>query len=360
MEKLFIYNLNKFLPKFTPTFLFLSVFFLFHLKSIAFEFQCYQKFIQSKPFVLIKFNIPAKELVFQDIHKQCIAEVYFQIQWAKNHKIIFEKRLSKVYYLYDYQDYSTTNLIDSLWIQGIDYGEYEVHFSVEQIHKSYYQKKRFIFENQWYRVNIDDVEVFSLKKLPIFDKINNNEDSLLLKFSFESNYSFPLTLRIQIFSPQNEQPNPLAIAYQSIYQAHSTINLKKGQNYKWIKIPLDNTFTKNYFLEINFFEEDNFVLSKKLELQCFTNTNQLRNQIHRLFKEFMKLGISLPQSLNDNSSDPQEVYLYLQNLLNKSENNNKKLKNFINLGLPDKIIHNKNEEIWYYFKYNRKIRFTKS
>lgn len=360
MEKLFIYNLNKFLQKFTPTFLFLSVFFLFHLKCIAFEFQCYQKFIKSKPFVLIKFSIPAKELVFQDIRKQCIAEVDFQIQWVKNHKMIFEKQYSKVYYLYDFQDYSTTNLIDSLWIQGVDYGEYDVHFSIEQISKSYYQKKHFVFENQWYRVNIDDIEVFNLNKLPIFDKINNNEDSILLKFSFQTDFSFPLTLRIQIFSPQNEQPNPFAIAYQSIYQAHSTINLKKGKNYKWIKIPLNKIFTQKYFLEVNFFEEENFVLSKKFELQCITKFNELRNQIHHLFKEFIKKGISLPQSLDDYTYDSQEVYLYLQNLLNKSENNNKKLKNLINLGLPDKIIHNKNEEIWYYFKYNRKIRFIKS
>ncbi|GIV43185.1 MAG: hypothetical protein KatS3mg035_0308 [Bacteroidia bacterium] len=338
----------------------MSVYFLFFSPLKAFEFQCYQKFVRSQPRILVKFTIPCKQLDFQEIHKQCIAHTELQLQLVKNHRIIFEKRFSKSYQLYDYQDYTNDVFLDSLWIQGIEYGEYQVHFSLEQTHKTYYQNQSFIFENQWYRVNIEDIEIFDKNYFPILHSLENHQDTVLLKFHFESRYSFPLTIRIQVFTAQKEQSNDYAVAYQSIFQQTSTINLKRGNNIKWVKLPIEKSNNKNYFIEINFFEEENFVLSKRIELEVQRDKNIIQKQWLDLALKFKNLGVYLPVHFETNIDELIDIQEYMELLLSKSQNQPQKLQFLVHLGLPDKILHQGSVEEWIYFKYNRRISFKKS
>ncbi len=336
------------------------VYFGFFYSANALQFQCYQKFVNSKPQVLVKFSIPTKDLHFQEINKKCLANVELQIQFVKNHKIIFEKKFYESYQLFDYQDNETTILLDSITIQGLEYGEYVTHFSLEQFPKAFYQKNEFTFENQWYRVNIHDIEIFDKNYFPIFNTISQHQDSIFLKFLFESDYSFPLTIRIQIFTSQSEQSNNYAVAYQSIYQQTSTINLKKGKNQKWVKLPTGNTTDKNYFIEINFFEEENFVLSKRLELEFQRDKDSIKMQLTEIFFEFQKLGINLPLNFEKNLDELVEYLKHTKLLLEKSKKNTQKLKTLLNFGIPDKILIQSNDETWLYFKYNRKFSFISS
>ncbi len=360
MAKLFTYNFSQLYIKNTPTVFFLSVYFLLFYSANALQFQCYQKFANSKPQVLLKFSIPSKELHFQEINKQCIATTELQIQFVKNYQIIFEKKYHQSYQLFDYQDQVTTILVDSITIQGLDYGEYEVHFSLEQFPKAFYQKKEFIFENQWYRVNIHDIEIFDKNYFPIFNIISNQQDSIFLKFFFESDYSFPLTIRIQVFTAQSEQSNNYAVAYQSIYQQTSTINLKKGKNQKWVKLPIEKIPDQYYFVEVNFFEEENFVLSKRLELEFQRDKNSIKKQLLEIAQAFHQLGINLPLNFEKTLDELIDYQKYTEMLLERSKKNPLKLRTLLNYGIPDKILNSSKEEIWFYFKYNRKFSFILS
>lgn len=361
MAKLFIYNYNKSLHNFrflAPPFFIWSVYFLFPFWGKAFQFQCYQKFIHSKPILLIKFIIPAKELEFIDINHKCIAQTEIHIQFTKHYKVFFEKRFSQSYILLDYQNPYETIFLDSIWIYDLEFGEYEVHFSLEQFHKIHYDKMHFHFENQWYRVNIHDVEIFDKDFFPIFDRIDISQDTLLLKFYFETEYSFPLTIRIQIFTTHEEQNNPYAVAYQSIYQQITTVNLKKGVHQKWIMLPFKEYPIRNYLIEINFFEEDNFVLSKQYEIQLLKEKSIIQKKLKELIYLYEKLGISIPIYGERNEEEFSKLEVYLNSLIEKSQKNPQKLQTLIHLGIPDKIIKQNREEQWIYYKYNRKVKFN--
>ncbi len=355
MVKSFICNFFICFIDRTPISFIISVYFLFTNYLYAFEFQCYQKFISSKPVVLVKFKNLAQNLDFHEVNRYCIASTELKIHFIKNYKIIYEKQVSKTYYLQDYQDPSETWILDSLWIYQLDFGEYEVHFSVEQPQKAFYQKNNFNFENQLYRVNIHDIELFDQARKPVFNTINDSQDSLSLKFEFDSFNEFPLTIRLQILKIQPHQMNNYAIAYQSVYQTSSTINLKIGKNNKWIKVPIQNAQEKLFF-EINFFEEENFVLSKRMELETLLNKYQLQKQYIALWDSVQKLQPGYNIQIVSDDETLWQNYMYLQKVLEKCKGNRVKLKTLLDLGFPDKEIR-EDKEIWVYYKYNRKVSF---
>lgn len=357
MAKLFTFNFYSKNLFITPTFFLGLVLFLLFPKLNGFDFQCYQNFFKGKPIVLVKFSFLSKEINFISVGSLCVSKVNFNLHFNNNHKIYFEKDFSKSYVLKDEQDPLNTILYDSLWLNGLENGEYEVHFSIQSGNHVDYKKIIFHIDNLWYRVNIGDVELFNKNYEPVFHSISENEDSLLLKFSFESNYSFPLTLRIQIFTEQSEQTNPYAIAYQSIQQYISTINLKKGKNFKWIKIPIEKPFFTKYLIEINFFEEENFVTSKRFELYPVWNQQALKNKYILLVNQYKKLGINLIPTQKQGQELYQE-YHYLKQLFEYAKKNEKKLSTLINFGLPNQTIKKGNIESWFFYKFNRKIEFV--
>jgi len=353
MAKLFICKIFSVLSFVTLTSLGLVYFFS---TVYALEFQCYQKFNNSKPFVLTKFAFYAKELHFELVHSRCIATAEIKIQFSKNQNIVFEKQITKHYHLPDEKDPLYTLFMDSLFIHELDYGEYEVHFSLEQFQHAYYKKIAFFYENQWYRVNIHDVELFNKKFLPIFQTISETEDSISIQFTFDTEHLLPLTIRVQVFTEQNESSNPYSIAYQSIQQITTTINLKKGRNIKLVNLLLNKVVTSKYFIEINFFEEENFVMSKRIEVYALIDELTFQEKLRKIMKNFQDLGISFPQNLKV-YENLQNQLDYLEGLLKYSKNDLKKIKILMDLGKPNKTFIQNKKEVWVYYKYNRKIEF---
>jgi len=119
---------------------------------------------------------------------------------------------------------------------------------------------------------------------------------------------------------------------------------------------LNKVVTSKYFIEINFFEEENFVMSKRIELYALIDELTFQEKLQKIMKNYQDLGISFPQNLKVNENLQNQLD-YLEGLLKYSKNDLKKIKILIDFGKPNKTFIQNKKEVWVYYKYNRKIEF---
>lgn len=307
-------------------------------------------------------QLPASQLAWQATPR-CISKQVLTLTFWQNHKIIFERTFSVTFFLPDNEDPSTFVVEHQEKIDRLPFGEYELEVVVQdkQIPNALRQRQLIQWSENPYRVNISDFKLYEKNNKLLFDNVSDTTDVVFLKMEFFTDYAMPLTYSIQIFKPEEE--NEIAVNFTALHSISSGINLQKGQNMRFIPIPVQGLPYGKMLIEVYFFEESHFIQRKSYSFFKVPQYATIERRWHELLNKFnqMKLRFPIKQpnprfSITLNVSIFEEIML-VENYLALAQSNKDKLITLLTHGKPDHINASKNEVVWTYYKHNRLYRF---